>query len=175
LKTSDNIPNIVDVTQKWYQKHRDELLKSRRLVIIGYDNNVGTYMEGTLKLLESVRYSVCGYELEQFMHGIYHSIWENDYMFYIGAKEGRHYEKMLKMKYYFDKERHNHNFIFTGDKSQIDGKNFVADFVDDDEFSCLEYIVPLYTLVALLSRDLGINANVPSYPEFHKKMGSYIW
>ncbi|MDR2526437.1 MAG: SIS domain-containing protein [Rickettsiales bacterium] len=172
LKTSANIKYIAEETKKWYAKHKDELLKSRRLVLIGYAQNIGNYMEGTLKLLESVRYSVTGYELENFMHGIYHSIWKDDYMFYLGSK-GKYYENMLKMKKYFDEERRNHNFIFTGDKTQDDGKNFIANFIDDEDFCCLEYIVPIYVLVYLLSTDLGINASIPSDPDFHRKMGSY--
>lgn len=173
LKTSNNIPNIANTTKEWYKKHYDELLKCKRLVVVGYYDNIATYMEGTLKLLESIRCSVTGYELEQFMHGIYHSIWESDYMFYIGSKQ-KYYNRMLRMKKYFE-ERTEHNFIFTSDKSQENGKNFIADFIDDEDFSCLEYIVPFQVLTELISKDLGINANIPSDPDFHKKMGSYIF
>jgi len=172
IKTANNIPNIVEATKNWYKKHSEELLKCHRLVVIGYGNNLATYMEGTLKLLESVRYSVTGYELEQFMHGIYHSIWQNDFMFYIGS-QGKYYTRMLRMKKYFE-ERTEHNFIFTSDKKQDNGKNFITDFVDDDDFSCLEYIVPLQILTTYWSKDLGINCNIPSDPDFHKKMGSYM-
>ncbi|MDD2840272.1 MAG: SIS domain-containing protein [Rickettsiales bacterium] len=173
IKTSSNIPNIVKYTKKWYRANSEELLKCNRLVLIGYSNNLATYLEATLKLLESVRYSVTGYELEQFMHGIYHSIWKNDFMFYIGSK-GKYYERMLRMKKYFE-ERTEHNFIFTYDKSQENGKNFIMDFVDDEDFSYLEYIVPFQVLTTLWSKDLGINCNIPSDPDFHKKMGSYIF
>lgn len=173
IKTTNNIPNIVKATKEWYKEHSAELLKCRRLVVIGYDNNLATYMEGTLKLLESIRCSVTGYELEQFMHGIYHSIWENDYMFYIGSR-GKYYERMLRMKKYFE-ERTEHNFIFTSDKAQDNGKNFIGGFIDDEDFSCLEYIVPIQVLTAVWSKDLGINCDIPSDPDFHKKMGSYIF
>ncbi len=173
IKIADNIPNIVKETKEWYKEHSLELLKCRRLVVIGYGNNLATYMEGTLKLLESVRYSATGYELEQFMHGIYHSIWENDYLFYIGSK-GKYYERMLRMKKYFE-ERTEHNFIFTSDKKQDNKKNFIGNFIDDEEFSFLEYIVPFQVLTAVWSKDLGINCNIPSDPNFHKKMGSYIF
>jgi glucosamine 6-phosphate synthetase-like amidotransferase/phosphosugar isomerase protein len=172
LKTSNNIPYIAENTDKWYKKHAAELKKCHRLVIVGYENNIATYMEGTLKILEAVRYSVTGYELDNFMHGVYHSIWENDFMFYIGAK-GKYYGNMLKMKKYFEENRKNHNFIFTADKNQDDGTNFVANFIDDEELSFLEYIVPFQVIAARLSADLGINANIPSDPDFHKKMGSY--
>ncbi|MDR2054173.1 MAG: hypothetical protein LBP80_12230 [Treponema sp.] len=54
-------------------------------------------------------------------------------------------------------------------------KNFIAPFVDDEDFSFLEYIVPLQVTARRLSADLGINCNISSDPDFHRKMGSYIF
>jgi glucosamine 6-phosphate synthetase-like amidotransferase/phosphosugar isomerase protein len=170
-KTCDNIPLIAEAVSEWYKSQEQELLKARRIVIIGYENNIATCMEGTLKILEAVRYSVTGYELEEFKHGIYHSIWENDFMFYIGSK-GQYYPSLLNVKKYFG-ERTTHNFLFTGDVSQKNEKNFVFSFIDDDDFSSIEYIVPLQVIARRLSASLGINANISSDPDFHRKMGSY--
>jgi glucosamine 6-phosphate synthetase-like amidotransferase/phosphosugar isomerase protein len=170
-KTCDNIPAIAAAASEWYEMQEQELLKAQRIVVIGYENNIATYMEGTLKILEAVRYSVTGYELEEFKHGIYHSIWENDFMFYIGAK-GQYYPSLLNMKKYFE-ERTRHNFLFTSDVSQKDGRSFVFPFIDDDDFSCIEYIVPLQVIARRLSASLGIDTNISSDPDFHRKMGSY--
>jgi glucosamine 6-phosphate synthetase-like amidotransferase/phosphosugar isomerase protein len=170
-KSTDNIPVIAEAADLWYKAHADELQKSRRIVIIGYENNIATYMEGTLKILEAVRYSVSGYELEEFMHGIYHSIWENDFMFYLGA-QGQYYPRLLNLINYFE-GRTTHNFLFSADNTRRKGKNFIAPFVDDDDFSFLEYIVPLQVIARRLSADLGIDCNISSDPDFHRKMGSY--
>jgi glucosamine 6-phosphate synthetase-like amidotransferase/phosphosugar isomerase protein len=169
--SSDNIPLIANKANNWYEKNATELKQARRIIIIGYENNISTFMEGTLKILEAVRYSVTGYELEEFMHGIYHSVFDDCYMFYIAAK-GQYFERILRLKKYFE-ERTEHNFIFTGNRNFDGGKNFTDDFIDDPDFSCLEYIVPLQVIARRLSADLGINCNIPSDPDFHRKMGSY--
>ena len=170
-KSADNIPVIAEAVDSWYKIHADELIKSNRIVVIGYENNIATCMEGTLKILESVRYSVTGYELEEFMHGIYHSIWNDSFMFYIGSK-GQYYNRLLKLINYF-KHRTSHNFLFSGDTTQQNDKNFIAPFIDDDDFSFLEFIVPLQVIAQRLSADLGIDCNISSDVNFHRKMESY--
>jgi glucosamine 6-phosphate synthetase-like amidotransferase/phosphosugar isomerase protein len=168
---SDNIPVLAEKAVSWYEKNKAELVKARRLVIIGYQNNIPTMMEGTLKILEAVRYGVTGYEMEEFMHGIYHLINNDCFVFYIGAK-GQYYERMVQLKKYFEGHTE-HNFMFTSDTTIDDGRNFTASFIDDVEFSQFEYIVPLQVVARKLSADLGINCNIPSDPDFHRKMGSY--
>jgi glucosamine 6-phosphate synthetase-like amidotransferase/phosphosugar isomerase protein len=90
---------------------------------------------------------------------------------YIGAA-GQYYKRMVELKKYFEGHTE-HNFIFTADKSMDNGKNFIGNFVDDVEFSQLEYIVPLQVIARKLSADMGINCNIPKDPDFHRKMGSY--
>ena len=70
--TADAIPDIAEAASNWYLNNKEDLLKCRRLYVIGYDNCLADMMEGTLKICEAVRYSVQGFELEEFMHGIYH-------------------------------------------------------------------------------------------------------
>ena len=60
-------------------------------------------MEGTLKICEAVRYSVQGFELEEFMHGIYHCIDEDTYMLYVCSK-GQYYDRILRLKRYFEED-----------------------------------------------------------------------
>ncbi|WP_434351606.1 hypothetical protein [Trichococcus flocculiformis] len=175
LATADNIPNLAETATKWYELNRDELLTARRIIIVGYEECKSAMMEGTLKVLEAVRYSMTGYEQEEFMHGVYHSIDENAYMIYLGSK-GQCYPRMLNMKNYFDSERHNKNYLITWDESQgKDSKNLVFPFQNDKYFASMEYVVPLQVLARKLSNYLGIDCNIPSDPDFHKKMGSYTY
>jgi glucosamine 6-phosphate synthetase-like amidotransferase/phosphosugar isomerase protein len=170
-KTADNIPVIAERSSAWYDAQAEELKTARRIVLIGYGNNRATYMEGTLKILEAVRFGITGYEMEEFMHGIYHSIWKDDFVFYIGSP-GKYYPRIIQLQKYFE-ERTAHNFLFSSDVAQNNGKNFIAPFIDDEDFSPLEYIVPLQVIARRLSADLGIDCNIPSDPDFHRKMQSY--
>lgn len=173
LKSSDNIPDIAHASLKWYQSNKEEFLKCRRLYIIGYENCVSAMLEGTLKISESVRYSTQCYELEEFMHGIYHCIDQDTYMFYIGSS-GQYYERAKNLKKYFEEERNAHCFLISSEDTG-DSKNFCFPFTNDHEFAVLEYIVPLQVFARTCSADLGIDANIPSDPHFHKKMKSYIY
>lgn len=174
LVTSGHIPDIAEKAWEWYKTNANELKQCRRMIVIGYEKCMGAMLEGTLKILEAVRYSVTGYELEEFMHGVYHSIDQDTYMLYLGSP-GKHYERMLWMMNYFNKERNVHSYLITSDNGQISPTVFVYPFYNDKYFAAMEYVVPLQVLARKLSLDLGIDCNKSSDPEFHKKMGSYIY
>ena len=169
---ADAIPDIAEAASNWNLNNKEDLLKCRRLNVIGYDNCLADMMEGTLKICEAVRYSVQGFELEEFMHGIYHCIDENTYMLYVCSK-GQYYDRILRLKRYFEEERHSHNFLITHEDTN-NPKDLVFPFTDDEEFAVLQYIIPMQVLARKLSLDLGIDCNIPSDPQFHFKMHSYL-
>ena len=72
-----------------YRENAENLKKCRRLIVLGYESCMSAMLEGTLKILEAVRYSVVGYEMEEFMHGVYHSIDQDTYLLYLGCP-GKH-------------------------------------------------------------------------------------
>ncbi len=172
--TTDQIPDIAEKAWAWYRENAEELKKCRRLIVLGCESCMSAMLEGTLKIMEAVRYSVVGYELEEFMHGVYHSIDANTYMLYLG-NPGKHYDRMVNMMKYFDRERQAHNYMVTSDQTQEKKENFVYPFKNDDYFASMEYVVPLQVIARKLSLDLGIDCNISSDPEFHKKMGSYTY
>jgi glucosamine 6-phosphate synthetase-like amidotransferase/phosphosugar isomerase protein len=175
LETTDQIPDIAAKAWDWYKANKADLLKCRRLIVLGYDACMASMLEGTLKILEAVRYSVTGYELEEFMHGVYHSIDENTYMLYLGMK-GRHYDRMRRMKTYFANERNAHNYEVTSETGLgDDARNFVYPFRNHEYFAAMEYVIPCQVIARKLSLDLGIDCNISSDPDFHKKMGSYTY
>ena len=77
------------------------------------------------------------------------------------------------LKRYFEEERHSHNFLITHENTN-NSKDLVFPFTDDQEFAVLQYIVPMQVLARKLSLDLGIDCNIPSDPQFHFKMNSYL-
>ena len=174
LKTTNNIPDIAEKAWQWYKDNKEDLIKSRRIIVVGYETCLGALLEGTLKISEAVRYSVIGYEMEEFMHGIYHGIDENTYMIYLASK-GQYFDRCIRMKKYFETERHNHNYIITYDENLKAKENFVYNFVNDPYFETMEYVVPLQVIARKLSLDLGIDCNISSDPDFHRKMASYTY
>ena len=174
VETTDNIPDIAEKAWAWYRENAEELKKCRRLIVLGCESCMSAMLEGTLKILEAVRYSVTGYELEEFMHGVYHSIDKDTYLLYIG-KPGKHYNRMVHMMDYFEKRTGAHNFMVTSDTSQAGEKNFIYPFHNNEYFASMEYVVPLQVIARKLSLDLGIDCNASSDPDFHRKMGSYTY
>ena len=172
--TTDNIPQIAEQAWEWYKRNAEDLKKCRRMIVLGCESCMSAMLEGTLKILEAVRYSVTGYELEEFMHGVYHSINADTYLLYLGYP-GQHYGRMTRMRDYFGREAGAHNYMVTSDKEQEAKENFVYPFVNDPYFASMEYVVPLQVIARKLSQDLGIDCNISSDPEFHKKMGSYTY
>jgi Glucosamine 6-phosphate synthetase, contains amidotransferase and phosphosugar isomerase domains len=171
-KTADNFANIINVATKWVESNKEELKKSRRLILVGYDNNYANVLEGALKMLETMRYGIYGYDIEEFYHGIYNSIKEDTYMMYI-ASAGKYQEKVKKLKSVLE-DTTNHNFVIT---KNIEGyvptsKDCIIDFVDDEYFSVFEYIIPIQIVSSLIPKELGINPFVASDPQFHQKVGS---
>lgn len=172
VAASDAIPEIAETTSKWYEANKEELLASRRIYVIGYDNCLADMLEGTLKICEAVRYSVQGFELEEFMHGIYHCIDKDTYMFYICSK-GQYFDRIKKLKKYFENERTEHNFLITHEATG-NKKDIIFPFTDDVDFAVLQYIIPLQVIARKVSLGLGIDCNIPSDPQFHFKMKSYL-
>lgn len=174
LKTTANISQIAQQSWDWYKANKEDLLKSRRLILVGYDATLGAVMEGTLKILEACRYSVVGYELEEFMHGVYHSIDSDTYLLYLGMP-GKHFSRLCNTIKYFDTERQAHDYLITSEAAPAFKNSFIFDFCNDPYFATMEYVVPCQVLARKMSLDLGINCNISSDPNFHEKMGSYTY
>ena len=173
LRTADNLTPIAEAADAWYDLQSEEMKQAERMLVIGYDDNFGNIQEGALKILENGRFGVFWYELEEFMHGIYHSINPDCYMVYV-MSQGPYAERILKLKDYCSGKTE-HNFVIGNKKSGIkDKKAFLYDFVDDADFYTMEYIVPLQILSYRIAKDKGINPNVPSDPAFHQKMSSKV-
>ncbi len=168
-KTIDNIDAIINKSEVWYQKNKVDLVKSRRMIIIGYDNQYGNVLEGRLKIEEAVRYGIEGYELEEFYHGIYHSIDEDVFILYL-ANNSRYKDRLISLSNFLNNYT-KFNYMI-GNFSDNDSRNLDFNFVDDEYFSVFEYIVPLQILAYYCSKDLGINANIPKIENFHYLMGS---
>ena len=170
LNTTDSIKNIAESFNDWYGHNKEDLKTAKRVIVIGYDNNLGAMSEGSLKLLEALRCSVSCYELEEFMHGAYHSIDKNTYILALG-NPSRHKERLLRLMKYLKTHKQAKVFLISDEESEF--KTFVYPFNNNEYFISLEYIVALQVLARKLSLDQGIDCCVSADPDFHKIMESY--
>lgn len=168
----ENIPIIIDVSIQWYSRIKDEFLPAKRIIVVGYDGYYADVLEGALKILETVRQGVTGYDIEEFFHGIYNSINESAYIFYLGS-EGDYKERTLKLIEIL-KEWTPHHYLISSPDSIVHetDKDCIVQFIEDPLFSPWEYIIPMQVLACLASQDLGINPDIPKDPQFHVRIGS---
>lgn len=168
----NNLPQVIQRSSNWYYSIKDKFLPAKRVFVIGYDTNYATALEGSLKILETIRQSSSGYELEEFIHGIYNCINSECHIFYIGSETEYKKRALLLKKTLQDMTQHHY---FIGSPREVDYKantDLIIDFIDDYFFSVLEYIIPLQVISALAPIDLGINPDIPADPQFHQKMES---
>lgn len=167
-----NMGKITDASVEWYKRIKDEFLPARRIIVVGYDGMYCDVLEGALKILETVRQGVTGYDIEEFFHGIYNSITDSAHIFFLASK-GDYKPRTLKLIDILS-EWTPHNYLITspdGVENQSD-RYLLADFVDDPLFSSWEYIIPLQVVACMAPQDLGINPDIPKDPEFHRRIGS---
>ena len=173
-KASGHISVNKTHTLNWLRSSLDLLTPYRRIIVVGYDGNIGALLEGSLKLIEGCRYSVAWYDQEEFMHGIYHSIDSNTLMIYL-ASTGRGYDRCIQLCNYIHQKHDNPSIVITS-SSSIDVSGMVLTIESDEDpwFKSMEYVVALQVLAHELSKGIGIDANTSSDPLFHATMGSYV-
>ncbi len=170
-KTVDNLTSIAEKADDWYTAHGEEFKQCERMLVVGYGANKGNIQEGALKILECGRFQTSCYELEEFMHGIYHSIHEDCYLLFI-ANKGEGFKRTIQLKNYLS-EFTSHLFVVCNEEERYeDEKALSIHFVDDEDFYFVEYIVPMQIVAYRIAVDKGINPNRPSDPLFHQKMNS---
>ncbi|WP_410720333.1 SIS domain-containing protein [Brevibacillus sp. SIMBA_076] len=168
--TIESIPRAIKKADEWYEKNREELLQAKTLIVSGYGNNYGTALEAGLKFLETSRFPVSVYELEEFMHGPYNAIDESSYIFFI-VPRGASKERALRLNEYFSTKT-NHSYMVTQDDGSGDERNVSVSFHEDEDFTPIEYIVPLQVLFFRLAKDKQVDMKTVRYPDFHSFMNS---
>ena len=170
----DNLGNVTKAAVEWYGRIRDEFLPAKRIIVVGYDGMYADVLEGALKILETVRQGVTGYDIEEFFHGIYNSVTESTHIFYLASK-GDYKPRTLRLIEVL-KEWTPHNYLIGSPEGIVEqnSKNLICNFVEDPLFSSWEYIIPMQIVACLAPQDLGINPDIPKDPLFHTKVGSKI-
>ncbi len=172
FKVIHNLPKVIKASTDWYSRIKEEFLPAKRIIVVGYDDRYADVLEGALKILETVRQGVVGYDIEEFFHGIYNSITDSAHILYLASK-GDYKSRTLKLIEILS-EWTPHNYLISSPEGidTISNKDLICDFVEEPYFSGWEYIIPLQIISCLASQDLGINPDIPKDPQFHQKIGS---
>lgn len=161
-KTVDNLDNVIAASEKWFEENKADLLPCEKCYVIGYGPNWGTAVEGALKSLETVRYAFFSFEMEEFLHGPLASIKPDVYTIIV-APPSYGYERangLFKVMF----EQHPHVYSIGAQEGFSSSHILEAPFINDEDFSTLEYCVPLQLFAYLLYTAKGIDLNVRNYP-----------
>jgi glucoselysine-6-phosphate deglycase len=171
-RTVNNLPLIIDESTKWFNLIQDEIILANNLMVIGTADQMGNTMEATLKLIETVRIPVMGFELEEFMHGIYNQITNDTFIIYL-ASNSYYFGRMLDLRNYIDKKTE-HQFIILPKDQFISAKDCYLTNELDSEFSAIENIIPIQIICNFLPLAKGIDPFISGDPNFHKSLKSKL-
>lgn len=174
FRVIDNMKQVTEKATEWYQRIKEEFLPAKRIIVVGYDGMYADVLEGALKILETVRQGVAGYDIEEFFHGIYNSINEDTHIFYLASKGDYKLRTVKLINILSEWTSHNYMIASSEGLEETSSKDLICEFVEDSLFSPWEYIIPLQVVACFAPQDLGINPDLPKDPEFHKRVGSKI-
>lgn len=169
ISTINNMSIVHDDIVGWYETNKERLLAIQKISCVGFGANYGTAVEGSLKLIETVRCPAFGYEFEEYLHGPNDGIDKNSTIFLLGSQD----EELDRMKrlHKFAKGITSECFLFTNDFLDQQNENIVPiHFGDFGNFAPLEYVIILQYLAFKISADKGINLNTIKYPEYYSIM-----
>ena len=166
-----NMSEIIEITEKWYEKNSATLLNAKRLMVIGAGPNWGSALESALKIGEAVRIPSTGYELEEFMHGPYLELSKEHTVFFLSCRgKGAHRVDEL--------------FKFTGTiaeatfcvTNQFCGMNkeklLILEAKAEEEMMPLVMAMPIQIVTYNLCRDLKIRLDIDPIPNFGQVLNS---
>ena len=170
-----NYDAVIPAATAWVDSIQDELIEGRRILVLGYGHNYANVLEGSLKMLETLRFGIVGYDLEEFCHGVYNSIHEDTRLIYLASPDPYEKERLIKIHSVIQ-ETTEHQFIIGAQLPPFIAKekNCLLPMTDDPDFHVLEYILPLQIISSRIPYKLGINPFLASDPLFHKKAGSKL-
>lgn len=157
---------VFDISEKWIEANKDTLKDIKDIRITGPASLYGDILESALKLLETMRCPVTGYEFEEFIHGIYNAINEQSTVFILDSGDEPHSEKMQEVLSEWSKTI----YLFTN--YDTENADLVLPTVKNEEMLTFNFIIPLQLMCAKIPTLRGVDPSTPKDPQFHMKLGS---
>ncbi|EAM7072562.1 SIS domain-containing protein [Salmonella enterica] len=166
-KTFNHLPALIAAAQTWTQTKALALRNSADIRLTGPATLFGTVQEGALKMLETLRCPVSGYEFEEFIHGIYNAFNSQSALIMLTPQPDARQDRLAEILGDWTP------FIYRiGPQVKNNDLNLNFPFINDEDFAIFEYIIPLQMLCAILPPQKGVNPAIPKDPQFHQKMKS---
>lgn len=165
-----NLPNIIPSCETWAGEQAERLKSCTDLIILTESNQKSLLLEEVLKISETSRFPVRGYEASEFIHGMYNAVTDQTEFLYLFSESGKDSQEMHHLYEYYKGK----NIQYAVNGPEKNENVLQAAFLQDPDFSVLEYAIPFQMLFVKASRERGLDLNVPKDPQFHHYMGSKI-
>ncbi|WP_207940729.1 hypothetical protein DOK78_001740 [Enterococcus sp. DIV2402] len=165
-KAAAYFKEVYDVSEQWIEEHKETLANAQEIRITGPANSYGDILESALKLLETMRCPVTGYEFEEFIHGIYNAINEKSTVFILDDGSESRSKKMKEVLSDWS------DSIFLVTNYETKDADLVLPTTQNKDFLTFNFIIPLQLICAKISTLRGVDPSTPKDPKFHMKLGS---
>lgn len=157
-----NFYRICSLSEKWIDDNQEKFVHAEDIRIIGTGEIYGDTLEGALKLLETLRIPVTGYEFEEFIHGVYNAINEKSTIIIFDTGVEPRVSKLVEVL-----SQWTSNIFIIGSYETNSIQDMEGEFIRD-----FEYIIPIQLICAKVPLLKGIEPDIPKDPSFHMKLNS---
>lgn len=166
-KSANQFLKTYDRSVQWIEVNKERLSQAKEIRVIGTSEIYGDTLESALKLLETMRIPVTGYEFEEFIHGIYNAINEDSTIIILDTGVEKRVGKLIEVL-----SNWTENIYVIGSEAAENPKNMKAEFINHPYYKTYEYIIPIQLICAKIPPLRGVDPSIPKDPQFHQKLGS---
>ncbi|WEV37233.1 SIS domain-containing protein [Lactobacillus sp. ESL0677] len=166
-QTLEQFPHAYDRAYKWVEEHKEKLAKTDNLRVVGPSMLYGDVLESSLKVLETCRMPVTGYDFDEFIHGIYNAMNERASVVILDNGTEPRCQKMIEV---LGDWTNNLYLVDTSDANN--GNHFGYDVDVPKDFETFIYPMLMQVMASIVPTVMGFDPNTPKDPNFHMKLGS---
>lgn len=163
----DAFPRAYENAFKWVEENKNRLSKLDNVRVVGPSSSYGDVLESALKILETCRVPVTGYEFNEFIHGVYNAIDEKSTVFFMDDGTEPRLSKMLEvLGQWSDK-------LYVVDFSKVDDAHKIGyDVKVPKEMQTFIFPLVFQIMASILPELRGVDPSKPKDPKFHMELGS---
>lgn len=158
---------VYDQSAEWIERNERKFMEAKEIRVVGPSELYGDVLESALKLLETMRCPVSGYEFEEFIHGVYNAIDENSTIILLNAGGEERMGKLVEIL-----SEWTENVCVIGRDKARNTNDLQADICENTDSQTFNFILPLQLICSKIPPLRGVNPATPKDSQFHMKLES---
>lgn len=152
---------------EWVEQNKEELAKADNIRVVGPGQLYGDVLESALKLLETCRVPVTGYDFDEFIHGIYNAIDEKSTVLFMDDGSEPRVNKIVEVLGQWTGR------LYVIDVSDTkDSHKFGYNVQVSKDFQTFIFPLVFQVMASVLPELKGVDPSQPKDPNFHQELGS---